>query len=103
VRQRLPARLKEAVLLRIDPGAILAFDEVAKGKVMGVARERTVLGSRCPPDDAQPGQNVVGDAFWIAKSWKSAAVSTFAMVCRKAVPNGSGSKSTALGKRCMSA
>jgi hypothetical protein len=46
---------------------------------------------------------VVGDAFWIAKSWKSAAVSTFAMVCRKAVPNGSGSKSTALGKRCMSA
>jgi hypothetical protein len=89
--------------LGIDPSAILALDQLAKGKVMRVARERPVRVSRCPPDDAQPGQNVVGDAFWIAKSWKSAAVSTFAMVCRKAVPNGSGSKSTALGKRCMSA
>ena len=33
---------------------------------MRVARERPVRVSRCPPDDAQPGRDVVGDALRIA-------------------------------------
>jgi hypothetical protein len=47
LRLRLPTRFKEAVLLGIDPSAKLALDQLANGKVMRVARERTVRVSRC--------------------------------------------------------